>query len=164
MLGLNLTKEGWSHPLQEDGHTYSMWLGGHAAYGACIFVSNLVVFHRHYSHQAIGLALIFLMTINFFWMSEFESRTVQSDPTIFPDIAGVFQYFYKSESVLVWLTLILACLGVSAGEIILRYKQDVEEKEWRDNYDANVKKQNEMFESKKQKYHEAQKEKLSFKR
>lgn len=47
------------------------------------------------------------------------------DPTTFADVFGIFPIFMETK--LIFLTLIIACLGVSAGEVLLRYKQDLEE-------------------------------------
>lgn len=59
--------------VQENGHTFSLWLAGHTTYGACIFIANLVVFHRHYSHQAVGGMLISCMILAFFVFSWYQS-------------------------------------------------------------------------------------------
>ena len=53
---------------------------------------------------------------------------------MFADLTGTFPQFMGSQ--LIWLTILLACMGVSAGEIILRYLQDYWEQEERDKYDA----------------------------
>lgn len=68
-------------------------------------------------------------------------------------------------SQLIWLTILLACLGVSAGEIILRYLQDYWEQEERDKYDAineeqkklQSERKNEFVRKKTQRYSEMRK-------
>ena len=63
------------------------------------------------------------MVINFFLISAYQSAA--DDVTVFADLSGLFPIFM--ENWLVFFSIILACLGVSAGEILLRYKQDQEE-------------------------------------
>ena len=63
-----------------------------------------------------------------------QSDSGFSPSTVFADLTGTFPQFMGSQ--LIWLTILLACLGVSAGEIILRYLQDYWEQEERDKYDA----------------------------
>jgi hypothetical protein len=47
----------------------------------------------------------------------------------------------------------LACGGVSLGEILLREKQDSEEQDAIDKYDAETTKQNELIKNRKQTLH-----------
>jgi len=122
-VALNYCKEGYSSPQQSNGKTFSLWLGGHTTYGACIFIANLVIFHRHYCHQLIGGGIIAMMVSAFFVISLIQSQW--PNPTTFADISHIFPTFMATP--LIFLTLIIACLGVSAGELFLRFKQDEEE-------------------------------------
>lgn len=83
-----------------------------------------------------------MMVSAFFVISLIQSQW--PNPTTFADISHIFPTFMATP--LIFLTLIIACLGVSAGELFLRFKQDEEEQEQRNFYDAEVKKQNKMFE------------------
>lgn len=68
--------------------------------------------------------------------------------TQFSDVYGLFSPLLGSP--LVWLTILLACGGVSLGEILLREKQDTEEQEAIDKYDAETTKQNELIKNRRQ--------------
>lgn len=68
--------------------------------------------------------------------------------TQFADVYGLFSPLLCSP--LVWLTIVLACGGVSLGELLLREKQDTEEQEAIDKYDAETAKQNELIKNRRQ--------------
>jgi hypothetical protein len=99
-----------------------LFIGGHAVFGVCIFVSNQIVFHRSYIHQAYGIAFISLMVGSFFVILYIQSNW--GSVTQFADVYGIFSPLLGSP--LVWLTIVLACGGVSLGELLLRDKQDSE--------------------------------------
>ena len=68
--------------------------------------------------------------------------------TQFADVYGLFSPLLGSP--LVWLTIVLACGGVSLGELLLRDKQDSEEQEAIDKYDKETAKQNELIQKRKE--------------
>lgn len=118
---LNQFTSYYNSPTQADGKTISLWLSGHTVYSICVFVANLIVFHRSYCHQATGGVMYACMILALFLSSAFTSSF--EEPTTFPDVLGTFPYFMENK--LIWLTVLLACLGVTAGELFLRYLQDL---------------------------------------
>jgi magnesium-transporting ATPase (P-type) len=120
---LNMFSFGWNSPIASDGQQLGLWIGGHAVFGTCIIVANLIVFHRHYIHQSYGIGLLSLMIGSYFVIALIMSRW--SDPTTFADLSHLYSPLLGNPTV--WFTMILACGGVSAGEFLLRHKQDKEQ-------------------------------------
>lgn len=130
----------WNSSMQSNGHSFSLWLAGHATYGACIFIANLIVFHRHYEHNYIGFGLFGLMIFAFFFFTIVQSEW--SDPTTFADLSHLAGPFMSST--LIWLTIFLSCVGVSAFELYLRFEQNLQEQKDRDTYDKLSQKQKDI--------------------
>lgn len=40
---LELYSFGWNSPQQDDGEDLGFWIGGHAVFGSCILIANVIV-------------------------------------------------------------------------------------------------------------------------
>lgn len=106
----------WSTAVQNDGQMFGHWLSGNTVYGSCIFISNLILIHRSFLIHPLGILIIFGMVSAFFVI--FNLMSHQKPVTIFPDISGVYEHNLGQP--LVWLTIFIALVQMSIGELLWR--------------------------------------------
>ena len=51
--------------MSETGHNYGFWVSGHVVYTACIFIVNIVMFHRFYVHDGYSEISILMMIASY---------------------------------------------------------------------------------------------------
>lgn len=101
---------------QPDGKDLGFWLAGHAVYGACIFVVNVLLLVRFHTHTLPGLFLSFLMFAAFFVF-----LCVEAQYPAFVEIYGLADTLLGS--LLVWAGLILCVWVAAAPEILLKARK-----------------------------------------
>lgn len=92
-----------------DGKDIGFWVGGHAVYGVCVVVANVVLVFKFHNYTGWGEVLAFASALSYFTLLFLENLVLA-----FPPVYLIFDTAYRQP--VLWIGTFLAVATVIAIE------------------------------------------------
>lgn len=101
--------------VMNDGKIGGMWLGGQVVYGAVVWMVNVLLQAKYFTHDGLNYIPFICMLVNYFCFLQYESGT-----GLIQDVQHIFRNMVDQP--IVWLSIIFCSMVILVQEVVYKVR------------------------------------------